>query len=82
MTLRRAVRAADGEGRDDSVRRLDLRAQKLAANGNSAKTLADTFAAKATAAGLNTFVFDRNGRRFHGKVKTFADAAREAGLKF
>jgi len=60
----------------------DLRTQKLAANDSSAKTLAGTFAAKATAAGLNTFVFDRNGRRFHGKVKTFAEAVREAGLKF
>jgi large subunit ribosomal protein L18 len=27
-------------------------------------------------------VFDRNGARYHGKVKALADAAREAGLKF
>jgi len=27
-------------------------------------------------------VFDRNGARFHGKVKQFADAAREGGLQF
>ena len=60
----------------------DLRAQKLAANDSSAKTLAGSFAAKAAAAGLSSLDFDRNGRRFHGKVKTFAEAAREAGLKF
>ena len=60
----------------------DLRAQKLAANVNSAKTLADAVAAKATAAGINNVVFDRNGRRYHGKVKTFAEALRAAGLKF
>lgn len=27
-------------------------------------------------------VFDRNGYRYHGRIKTFADAAREAGLIF
>ena len=27
-------------------------------------------------------VFDRNGNRYHGRVKAVADAAREAGLKF
>ena len=60
----------------------DLRAQKLAANDTSAKNLAGVFAAKATAAGIINVVFDRNGRRYHGKVKTFAEAVREAGLKF
>ena len=27
-------------------------------------------------------VFDRNGYPFHGRVKAFADAAREEGLEF
>jgi len=27
-------------------------------------------------------VFDRGGTRYHGKIKTLADSAREAGLKF
>jgi large subunit ribosomal protein L18 len=32
--------------------------------------------------GIETVIFDRNGRQFHGRVKALADAARNAGLKF
>lgn len=58
------------------------RGRKLAANIAGAKELGAAFAGKAKAAGLSAVVFDRNGRRYHGKVKTFADAAREGGLQF
>jgi len=60
----------------------ELRKQKLAANVIGAEVLGKAFAEKATAAGLASVVFDRNGARYHGKVKTFADAARNGGLKF
>jgi large subunit ribosomal protein L18 len=60
----------------------ELRKQNLKANVASAKVLGAAFAAKAQIAGINTVVFDRNGRPYHGKVKVFADAVREAGLKF
>lgn len=60
----------------------DLRKQKLAANLAGAKALGAAFAAKAKAAGVSAVVFDRNGARYHGKVKVFADSAREAGLQF
>lgn len=39
-------------------------------------------AAAAKAAGVEAVVFDRNGYLYHGRVKSLADAAREAGLKF
>ena len=39
-------------------------------------------AKKALEKGITTVVFDRNGYLFHGRVKSLADAAREAGLKF
>lgn len=60
----------------------ELRKQKLSANVSSAKTLGVAFAAKAKAAGLESVVFDRSGAPYEGKVKTFADAAREGGLQF
>ncbi len=63
---------------------LDAEVKKANVKGNDAgaKTLGVAFAAKAKAAGLESIVFDRNGRPYHGRVKTFADAAREGGLKF
>ena len=39
-------------------------------------------AKKALENGISTVVFDRNGYLFHGRGKSLADAAREAGLKF
>jgi large subunit ribosomal protein L18 len=63
---------------------LDPEVKKSNVKGNvsGAKTLGVAFASKAKAAGLDAVVFDRNGRPYHGRVKTFADAAREGGLKF
>ena len=41
-----------------------------------------TLAKKASEKKIKKVVFDRNGYPFHGRVKAFADAAREAGLEF
>jgi large subunit ribosomal protein L18 len=60
----------------------ELRDQKLKANVAGAASLGKAFGEKAKAAGIGQVVFDRNGRKYHGCVKTFADAAREAGLDF
>ena len=37
---------------------------------------------KAKKAGIETAAFDRGGNLYHGKVKSLAEGAREAGLKF
>ena len=47
-----------------------------------AKQVGTEIANAAKKAGVETVVFDRNGYLYHGRVKSLADAAREAGLKF
>ncbi len=37
---------------------------------------------RAREAGIEAVVFDRGGYRYHGRVKAFADGAREGGLTF
>ncbi len=39
-------------------------------------------AERAKAAGVDKVVFDRAGFQYHGRVKSLAEAAREAGLDF
>lgn len=46
------------------------------------KALGQALAKKASAAKIDKVVFDRAGYLYHGKVKAFADGAREGGLKF
>ena len=57
---------------------------KLEKGGNidAASQVGKAIAEKAKAAGVEAVAFDRNGFRYHGRVKALADAAREAGLKF
>lgn len=54
----------------------------LKANNDGARALGKVIAEKAKAVGIETVVFDRAGRRYHGCVKSFAEAAREGGLQF
>jgi len=51
-------------------------------NIGSAKKLGTDLGSKAKTQGVEVVVFDRGGFPYHGVVQAFADAAREAGLKF
>lgn len=51
-------------------------------NKNAAAEVGKSLAEKAKQAGVTAVCFDRNGYKFHGRLKALADAAREGGLKF
>jgi large subunit ribosomal protein L18 len=57
---------------------------ELRSLGKAARTprAAALLAERAKAVGLDTAVFDRGGYRYHGHVKAFAEALREAGIVF
>jgi large subunit ribosomal protein L18 len=46
------------------------------------KLVGMSVAKKAIEAGIKSVSFDRNGYIYHGRIKSLAEGAREAGLKF
>lgn len=55
---------------------------KYGGNQNAAKAIGAAIAKQAMEVGIKAVCFDRNGYRYHGRVKVLADAARQAGLAF
>jgi large subunit ribosomal protein L18 len=51
-------------------------------NVAAARSVGKLIAERAKEKGIKKVVFDRGGYLYHGRVKAFADAAREAGLEF
>jgi large subunit ribosomal protein L18 len=59
----------------------ELRGSK-ATKSEEAASIGKLIAERAKAAGVDRVVFDRAGFRYHGRIKSLADAARNAGLDF
>jgi large subunit ribosomal protein L18 len=58
--------------------------EQLSSTGNieAAKKVGEKIAEHAGKLNVSTVVFDRGGFKFHGRVKSLADAARAKGLQF
>lgn len=67
---------------DVAQKTLAAAASKKGKNIKDAVKVGEEIAAKAKALKIGTVVFDRNGRKYHGRVKALADAVRAAGLQF
>lgn len=59
-----------------------LTVEKKMSGKDLAKEVGSQIAKLAMAGNVKSVVFDRNGFIYHGRIKTLADAAREAGLLF
>ena len=66
-----------------SASTLDPSLRTAEGDKRSAATAVGTLIAeRAKAAGVESVVFDRGGRKYHGRIAALADGAREAGLRF
>lgn len=57
-------------------------AQASGTKTEKAKMVGEEVAKKAKEAGIEEISFDRGGYLYHGRVKSLAEGARQAGLKF
>jgi len=94
LVVFRSLKNIEGQIVDDDARRTVLGVSTLAADlkgftpEGKNKRVEQSFAAgkllaeRAKAQGIEAVVFDRGGYKYHGRVKAFADGAREGGLQF
>jgi len=71
----------DGAGR--TLVAAGSREAGIAGGGNAAgaASVGQRLAERARAAGIEVVVFDRGGRRYHGRIRALADAVREGGVR-
>ena len=65
-----------------SASTLDKEIKVKHSNKEAAKEVGNLIAKRGIEKNIDTVVFDRSGYIYHGVIKTLAEAAREAGLKF
>jgi large subunit ribosomal protein L18 len=94
LVVHRSLKNIEGQLVDDEAGRTMLGLSTLATDmrsfsaEGSNRRIEQAFAAgkllgeRARAKGIESVVFDRGGYKYHGRVKAFADGARDGGLKF
>jgi large subunit ribosomal protein L18 len=94
LVVFRSLKNIEGQIVDDDAGRTVLGVSTLAPDlkdfkpEGSHRRVEQSFAAgkllaeRAKAQGIQAVVFDRGGYKYHGRVKAFADGAREGGLAF
>jgi large subunit ribosomal protein L18 len=94
LVVFRSLKNLEGQVVDDEHRRTLLGLSTLSADLRSFKAESQNqrvevahaagklLAEKAVSQGIESVVFDRGGYQYHGRVKAFAEGAREGGLKF
>lgn len=60
----------------------DMKLKDKGTKTEKAKKVGEEIASQAKEKKIEAVVFDRNGYKYHGRVKAVADGAREGGLKF
>ena len=58
------------------------KSMKASGNAEGAKKVGQALAERAKSKGISAVVFDRGGFRYHGRVASLAEGAREGGLEF
>lgn len=94
LVVSRSLKNIEGQIVDDSAGKTLLGVSTLSSDLRDFKAEGDNrrtehaFAAgkllaeRAKEQGIESVVFDRGGYKYHGRVKAFADGAREGGLEF
>lgn len=65
-----------------SASSLEKDTSKEGTKSDKAKAVGQKLAERAKEKGVEKIAFDRSGYLYHGRVKSLAEGAREAGLKF
>lgn len=65
-----------------SSREKEIASAESANRTEQAALVGKLLAEKCKNAGIESIIFDRGGYKYHGRVKSLADAARKGGLKF
>ncbi|HET7273580.1 MAG TPA: 50S ribosomal protein L18 [Longimicrobiaceae bacterium] len=91
LVVYRSLNQMEGQVVDDtrgvtllgvSTRAADLQSDEASTKTDRGRAAGKLLAERAREKGITRVVFDRGGYIYHGRVKAFAEGAREGGLEF